>query len=208
MRNARLYITAVVAAITVGIPVGLLIGFYWFNGNGEAGPGTVATTSTVADITSFEECAARGFPVMESYPRRCIADGREFVEYIGDTGTVEPSGTGGDGGFEELAPDLRLKTPHSHETVSFPLTVEGEAAGWYFEGEFPIQLRDSDGNILADSYATAQGDWMTADFVPFMAIIEASPGTQNLSLLLVFSKADPRGLGPEHSVSVPLTLGG
>ena len=34
-------------------------------------------------ITNFEECAAAGFPVMESYPRQCRdAEGNLFVEDI------------------------------------------------------------------------------------------------------------------------------
>jgi len=33
-------------------------------------------------ISSFEECVAAGNPVMESYPRQCIADGKTFVEEL------------------------------------------------------------------------------------------------------------------------------
>jgi hypothetical protein len=33
-------------------------------------------------ISSFEECAAAGNPIMESYPRQCRADGQTFVEKI------------------------------------------------------------------------------------------------------------------------------
>lgn len=36
-------------------------------------------------ITTFEECAAAGNAVMESYPRQCnTPDGRHFVEDLGD----------------------------------------------------------------------------------------------------------------------------
>lgn len=35
-----------------------------------------------AKITSFEECAAAGNPVMESYPRQCRAGGTTFVEQV------------------------------------------------------------------------------------------------------------------------------
>jgi flagellar basal body-associated protein FliL len=35
-------------------------------------------------VSSFEECAAAGNPIMESYPRRCRADGQVFVEQIQD----------------------------------------------------------------------------------------------------------------------------
>jgi hypothetical protein len=33
-------------------------------------------------ITTFEECANAGNPIMESYPRQCRADGKTFVEKI------------------------------------------------------------------------------------------------------------------------------
>ncbi|MFA5853629.1 MAG: hypothetical protein WC866_00945 [Patescibacteria group bacterium] len=33
-------------------------------------------------IESFEDCAAAGNPVMESYPRQCRADGKTFVEKV------------------------------------------------------------------------------------------------------------------------------
>src|SRR3989344_1980362 len=35
-----------------------------------------------AQINNFEECAAAGNPVMESYPRQCSADGRTFTEEL------------------------------------------------------------------------------------------------------------------------------
>lgn len=34
------------------------------------------------DITNFEECAAAGNPVTQSYPRQCSANGQGFVEEI------------------------------------------------------------------------------------------------------------------------------
>lgn len=33
-------------------------------------------------ITSFQECMDAGYPIMESYPRQCNADGNNFVEGI------------------------------------------------------------------------------------------------------------------------------
>ena len=34
----------------------------------------------IASITNFDECAAAGYPIMESYPERCATpDGRTFV---------------------------------------------------------------------------------------------------------------------------------
>jgi len=39
-------------------------------------------TIDAKEITNFEECAAAGNPVMESYPRQCAADGETFVEIV------------------------------------------------------------------------------------------------------------------------------
>jgi len=36
----------------------------------------------VSPITSFQECLDAGYPIMESYPRQCNADGNSFVEEI------------------------------------------------------------------------------------------------------------------------------
>ncbi len=36
----------------------------------------------VLPVTNFEECAAQGNPIMESYPRQCRADGKTFTEVI------------------------------------------------------------------------------------------------------------------------------
>ncbi len=44
--------------------------------------------ATTPIISNFEECAAAGNPVMESYPRQCrTKDGRLFVEEIPDQAT-------------------------------------------------------------------------------------------------------------------------
>jgi hypothetical protein len=40
-------------------------------------------TVDVVEINSFEECAAAGYPIMESYPEQCrTTDGRTFVRNI------------------------------------------------------------------------------------------------------------------------------
>ena len=33
-------------------------------------------------ISSFQECVDAGNPVLESYPRKCVADGKTFIEEI------------------------------------------------------------------------------------------------------------------------------
>lgn len=164
---------------------------------------TVTVTQTVTaggDINSFEECAARGYPVMESYPRRCIANGREFVEKIagGVTIPTTPAAPPIENGFQILSPTLKVKTPHLNDYAQSPLLVEGEAGGWYFEGEFPVRLLDGNGAVIARGSAMAQGDWMTTDLVAFRVTFTFAPPDTAIGTL-VFEKSNPRGEGPPET---------
>ena len=104
----------------------------------------------------------------------------------------------------ELNPNVTINSPKVNALVSSPLTVTGEASGWYFEGSFPVTLLDANGKILVQFYATAQGDWMTSDFVPFISKLTfPKPTTDTGTLVLI--KDNPSGL-PENdeSVSIPV----
>ena len=53
-----------------------------------------------ANIESFEECAAAGNPVMESYPRQCrTEDGKHFTEVIDTMLNYEEQCTGNRNNF-------------------------------------------------------------------------------------------------------------
>lgn len=137
------------------------------------------------EATSFEECVAAGYAVMESYPRQCRnVQGKTFVEDIGNE-------------LEKI--DLiQLTTPRSNQTISSPLLIEGEVRGsWFFEGDFPIKLLDEYGNLIATAVAQAQGDWMTGDFVLFKATLEFALSTSTRATLIL-EKDNPSGL-PENA---------
>lgn len=164
---------------------------------------TTQTTATVAPavepVTSFEGCVARGYPVQESYPARCVTpEGEEFVEEVVPATPPAPAV----GECVYLSADICVSTPHANDVITSPLTVEGTAAGWYFEGEFPAQLLDGYGDPIAWGSAWAQGDWMTTAPVPFQATISfAAPSTATGTLVL--TKSDPRG-GAGVSVEIPV----
>lgn len=74
-----------------------------------------------------------------------------------------------------------VETPLPRAVVRAPLAVAGRARGaWFFEGELRLRLSDGAGNLLADGFATAEGEWMTAGFVPFRGTLAfvrpAGPG--------------------------------
>jgi len=95
-----------------------------------------------------------------------------------------------------------------NQEVSNPIKIEGKAKGfWFFEGSFPIQLVDTNENILASTVGKAQGDWMTDDFVKFTANIEYKKASSTKYGFIVLNKDNPSG-NPDfdQSVFIPVIL--
>ena len=138
-----------------------------------------------APISNFNECVAAGYPVMESYPRQCrTKEGETFREDIGN----------------ELEKDnlIRISEPRPNTTIESPLTITGMARGnWFFEASFPVRLLDGNGERISEGIATAEGDWMTSEFVPFKASLTFTRPSSN-SGTLVLEKDNPSGL-PEQA---------
>jgi hypothetical protein len=159
---------------------------YWFYMNGAQTP----------VVRSFEECAAAGYPVMESYPRRCNdARGNSFTENIGNVLDKQ---------------NLIVSAfPTAGALITSPVIATGEARGtWYFEASFPITLEDSSGNVIGEGYAEAQSDWMTEDFVPYISIpITFSPQTPGSTGTLVLYKDNPSGEADKDDwLEIPVTF--
>ncbi|OQA93094.1 MAG: hypothetical protein BWY24_00735 [Microgenomates group bacterium ADurb.Bin219] len=70
MRRNRQLIAVFLAMLVVGVLI------WYFKGK----------SNNLQAINSFEECAAAGYPVIESYPERCnTPDGRSFTRQISQT---------------------------------------------------------------------------------------------------------------------------
>lgn len=105
----------------------------------------------------------------------------------------------------EKADLIVVASPLPNATVASPLQVTGEARGyWFFEASFPIRLEDESGNVLVQSIGTAQGEWMTEEFVPFTATLEFDPGTATAGVLIL-EKDNPSGL-PENADSLEIPV--
>ena len=146
-------------------------------------------------VSSFNECAEAGYPILESYPPQCkTPDGRTFTEDVGNE--------------LEKQDLIRISNPRPNQTIESPVTITGEARGyWFFEASFPVKLLDGDGNTIASGIAQAEGEWMTENFVPFKAELTfPQPTTSNGTLVL--EKDNPSGL-PENAdeLRVPVKLG-
>jgi hypothetical protein len=101
-----------------------------------------------------------------------------------------------------------VATPIKDSEVTSPLTVAGRARGnWFFEGSFPIVVEDSYGNIIAESHASAQGEWMSEDFVRFVGDIQFDNYIRGSEAFLILKKDNPSGL-PKHddSIRIPIIL--
>lgn len=112
-------------------------------------------------------------------------------------------------GKKERPVEDLIKVEHlsANADVTSPVKIEGKARGmWFFEGEFPVMLLDSNNKILARTSVQAKDNWMTESWVPFEAklrfdVTESQPAT------LVFKRANASGK-PEHdrSIRIPLLL--
>lgn len=103
-------------------------------------------------------------------------------------------------------PPVILDFPEAENLIASPLTVRGEAVGtWFFEASFPVYLVDWDGRIIGEGLATAAGDWMTPDYVPFTARIEFVKPSYGERGALILKKDNPSGL-PEHDAAVEIPI--
>lgn len=95
---------------------------------------------------------------------------------------------------------VRITRPQPGQAMTSPFTVTGEARGrWYFEASFPVKLLDANGKLLVQTHAQAQGEWMTAEFVPFTSTLEFPQSTTTTGTL-VLEKDNPSG-EPQHADS-------
>lgn len=165
------------ALVIILVLLVLAIGMVWYL--------NIQKKSAIAD---FATCAAAGNSVMESYPRLCRAGDKTFAEIV-------PVGND----------KIKVLSLLPDALVQSPLKVAGEARGtWYFEASFPVKLVDGNGQQLAAAPAQARGDWMTADFVPFEAVLNFD-APQTATGFLVLEKDNPSGLTQNaESFSVPV----
>ena len=100
-----------------------------------------------------------------------------------------------------------IYSPIKNSTVTNPVAIIGEVPGnWSTEAQFPVQLKDDKGNIVAQAPAHVLGNWQTTQLVPFSVQLTFTT-TESGSGTLVLQKDNPSGL-PQNSdfVSIPIKL--
>ena len=122
-----------------------------------------------------------------------------LIVIVAFIGVIRFSGKTGTLSYKDL---VRVDSLTANQEITSPITITGEArGGWYFEASFPIVVVDWDGKIIGEGYASAQGEWMTAEYVPFIANVEFDTGeiSGNYSRkgTIILRKDNPSDL-PEH----------
>lgn len=103
--------------------------------------------------------------------------------------------------------DIVIASPKPDEILGSIIDVSGRARGlWYFEASFPVEVIDSTGAVIGQGIATAQGEWMTEEFVPFTSTITlTTPYTGPATLIL--KKDNPSGESSrDASISIPIII--
>lgn len=187
--------------ITLGVLIALIIlgAFLLLHPKESAAPSKIPTSTTpTANVLSFEDCKAAGYPVLEGAVRQCkTPDGRTYAEEI------LPKIT-----YSNASVDLiKIDTPFPGAVTGKEFSVKGSARGtWFFEASFPVELRDANNVVIASGPAHADGDWMTENFVPFSIDLKVPDAFMGKATLYL-RKDNPSGL-PENeaSASFPITV--
>lgn len=166
--------------------------------------------AAVAALAVLVACSGEDEP--DSMPSDTAATEASAPETaVADAGAVPPEVPADiQAHIDEHADLIRLESPKPLAVIESPLEVTGRARGaWYFEASFPVVLVDWDGLIIAEGVATADGEWMTEEFVPFRATLEFErPGYGERGTVLL-RKHNASGL-PEHddALEVPIRFEG
>lgn len=84
--------------------------------------------------------------------------------------------------------DINYKTP-----LQSPVTIAGKARGhWFFEGSLGLNLIAPDGSLIANGFATANGEWATEELVDFEGTLDFN--TKHSSGILQVLSDNPSGL--------------
>lgn len=154
--------------------------------------------TNVVTITSFEECAAAGYPIQESYPRRCAAGATTFTEVVATStpegGTVRPVATS--------SKNIRVTAPVPYQNIGLPLVISGEARE--FENSFAWRLRDADRSILVEGYGTADAP-DTGQFGSFTVVSSYPEPKGKTGIVEVFAYSAKDG-SQIDTVSIPVSF--
>ncbi len=101
-----------------------------------------------------------------------FAFGNKNSDVIDNDDTSQPGSDDNNNGSDDtidMSSKIRVSIPAGNSVNALTgFEVGGQAVGnWFFEASAPVSVYSKDGKLLVATYMTAQGEWMTTDFVPF-----------------------------------------
>lgn len=102
---------------------------------------------------------------------------------------------------------VKLLNLKSGQQIKSPFTLRGEARGnWYFEGSFPIEIRDGTNKPILIQAVKTKENWMTEKFVPFSTTLTFTKPTTSTGTLILH-KDNPSGeASQDESITIPITF--
>lgn len=186
-RTISYFVGGVIFAIAI-----LTIGFTWFLNTCEDDWCFLFEFQRVRSVRSFEECAARGYAIMESSPRQCATpDGQSFTE-------IPLSSSA-----ETVNANVVVTDPVPNAEVTSPLTIRGRAR--VFENVFNYRLRDADGKVLVSGHSMANAPDVGM-FGPFEVTLEFTKPKGTTGTLEVYSLSAKDG-SEMNVVRMPVVFG-
>ncbi len=123
-----------------------------------------------------------------------------------------PSDAGKDEGDKETviyktqANVINVTTPQAGDRVQDPVTVKGQARGyWFSEGAFPILIIDSTGYTVGEGNGKAEGQWLTTNFVEFSGSIPIFSTPRAETGIMRLRRGGPSSQSGDY-VEVPVTF--
>lgn len=104
--------------------------------------------------------------------------------------------------------NINLAQPLPGTKIQSPVEISGTARGsWFFEADAPVMVVDWDGRIIGEGFISAEGDWMTTDFVPFSGTVSFTVDSERYSDrgTLILQQANPSGL-PENDAAIEIPV--
>lgn len=195
------------------------------------GPLFTLTCTDDRQLTFFygenEQVAALSFQeqhyLLSRTPASAVAEyingdkGIEFVEEGGDVQLTLPSSFSAVTCTDQIPTSsytnassslIRITAPEAGSVATSPIQLQGEARGqWFFEATAPVVVVNWDGLIIGESFVTAEGEWMTEEFVPFSGTIDydLASTTYNASGTVIFQRSNPSDL-PENDAAVEIPV--
>lgn len=194
----RILFVIIAVAVAAGV-ISALINYFANVAEAPAVTGTATSTDPVACTKDAMQCPD-GLFVGRSGPN---------CEFVCPAPTV-PADVQKE--IDAKADLIKVSSPGAMSVVTSPLRLKGQARGnWYFEASAPVSLVNWDGLIIADGIITADGEWMTSEFVPFTGELSfTSPykvGDPDFmkSGTIIFKKDNPSGL-PENDDALEIPV--